>query len=253
MKVRSASPFTLRSVNLEQRVSEVRSQLQDRFPAGLERRLVPAAFIETREAEGSLFEFSGYAAVFDSPSEDLGGFTEIIKHGAFKGRTDDDVRLLINHDPNLLLARTISDTLRLKEKPEGLHVTADIADTQAGRDLKVLIERGDMSQMSFGFRVLEDSGDVDEDDNLIRTITKVRELFDVSPVTYPAYPETSIDRARIPESLSPPNPEPIAEADAQERSDTEAGTGADAGDEEGAPLLTAVQRSLRIRERALRL
>jgi HK97 family phage prohead protease len=236
-------------VNLEQRVSEARSALQTRFPAGLERRLVPAAYLETRNGEDSLFEFSGYAAVFDSPSEDLGGFTEIIKHGAFKGRTEDDVRLLVNHNPDLLLARTTSGTLRLKEKPEGLHVAADIADTQAGRDLRVLIDRGDMSQMSFGFRVLEDEWDVDEDDNLIRTITKFRELFDVSPVTFPAYPETSIDRANpavIPH-LSPPRPERSTEADAEERG-TEAGE-ADAGDEKATPLLDSTRRRLRIKER----
>lgn len=244
-------------MNLEQRVSECRSALRDRFPAGLERRLVPAAHLETRDAgDGSLFEFSGFAAVFDSRSEDLGGFVEVIKRGAFKDRTADDVRLLINHDPNLLLARTTSGTLELKEKPEGLHVVADIADTQAGRDLQVLIDRGDMSQMSIGFRVLEDSWDVDPEDSdrLLRTITKVRELFDVSPVTYPAYPETSIERGLIPAArdLSPPPSEPEAEADAKERG-TEAEE-AVAGDEtKGTPLLSAAQRSLRIRERALRL
>jgi len=242
--------------SLETRIAEARSQLVDRAPAGLERRLVPARFVETRDAEeGEGYELRGYAAVFDSLSEDLGGFREIIKRGAFKGplKNGDDVRLLVNHNPDLLLARTASGTLKLKEDPVGLLTDADVADTQTGRDLRVLVDRGDLNQMSFAFRVLEDEWDVDDEDNLIRTITKVWELFDVSAVTYPAYPDTTLEQPRstIP-NLSPTTPERTPQADAQERG-AQAGEVTGAGDEDTAPALTGVERSIRLRERKLRL
>jgi HK97 family phage prohead protease len=240
--------------DLSPRIAEARSALAERYPAGLERRLVPARDLETRDSAGDgLFEFRGFAAVFDSPSEDLGGFTEIIRRGAFKKVLGDDVRLLVNHNPDLLLARTTSGTLELSEKPEGLFAVADVADTQTGRDLRVLIDRGDLSQMSFAFTVLEDEWDTDEDDNLIRYINKARALFDVSPVTYPAYPDTSIEAPRslapfeVP-SLSPPESEHESEAHARELA-PEAEPGAVAGDETSAPLLSAAQRSVRLRER----
>ena len=244
-------------MELESRVREARSHLAERAPAGLERRLVPARFVETRDAEGDDqgYELRGYAAVFDKLSEDLGGFREVIKRGAFKPplKNGDDVRLLVNHNPDLLLARTASGTLALDEDPTGLRVSADVADTQAGRDLRVLVDRGDMDQMSFAFRVLEDEWDVDEEDNLLRTITKVRELFDVSAVTYPAYPDTSLEQPRslAPEDLSLTTPERSSPADAQERDDS-AEEVPGAGDEDELAL-TRAQRSIRLRERALRL
>ena len=90
-------------MDLESRVREARSHLAERAPAGLERRLVPARFVETRDAEGDDqgYELRGYAAVFDKLSEDLGGFREVIKRGAFKPplKNGDDVRLLVNHNP----------------------------------------------------------------------------------------------------------------------------------------------------------
>ena len=135
----------------------------------------------------------GHAAVFNVLSEDLGWFREKIDPGAFSASIgEDDVRALFNHDPNLVLGRNVSGTLRMTEDGVGLAIEVDPPDTQAARDVMVLIDRGDVSQMSFAFRVLEEAweyGEKGEPD--IRTLKKVR-LYDVSPVTYPAYPQTDV-------------------------------------------------------------
>lgn len=136
----------------------------------------------------------GHAAVFDSLSEDLGGFREKIAPGAFADAIQtDDVRALLNHDPNILLGRNRSKTLRLAEDQKGLAIEIDLPDTQAARDLSVLIARGDLTQMSFGFSVRPGGQEWAKDDNgaAIRTLKKVR-LFDVSPVTFPAYAATDV-------------------------------------------------------------
>lgn len=148
--------------------------------------------VEFRKKDENTMRFSGHAAVFDELSENLGGFREQIKRGAFKDVLEDDVRLLVNHDSNLLLARTKSGTLELSEKPGGLYVEADIDTRQSyAQDLAIAMERGDMSQMSFAFGSgVDDDWDEDEDGRLIRTIKRFKSLFDVSAVTYPAYPQT---------------------------------------------------------------
>jgi uncharacterized protein len=128
----------------------------------------------------------GYAAVFNSTT-DLGTFQERIAPGAFADVLEDDVRLLINHD-GVPLARTSNGTLTLKEDEEGLYYRGVLSDTQAGRDLYTMIQRGDISQSSFAFTIGEES--VDEDG--VRVIEKVSRLIDVSPVTYPAYQAASV-------------------------------------------------------------
>ena len=128
----------------------------------------------------------GYAAVFNSTT-DLGSFQERIAPGAFADVLDDDVRLLINHD-GVPLARTSNGTLKLKEDEDGLYYRGVLSDTQAGRDLYTMIQRGDISQSSFAFTIGEES--VDEDG--VRVIEKVSRLIDVSPVTYPAYQAASV-------------------------------------------------------------
>ena len=132
----------------------------------------------------------GYAAVFNSDSENLGGFIERIDPQAFDGVLEDDVRALINHDDNMILARTSSGTLNLSVDERGLSYEFEVPNTTYGNDLLVSVQRGDISQSSFGFSVAEDEwerGDVRR-----RTIKKVARLYDVSPVTYPAYPDTSV-------------------------------------------------------------
>ncbi len=135
---------------------------------------------------------SGYAAVFNSESEDLGGFTEFIEPGAFKeALKTSDTRALFNHDSNFVLGRESAGTLSLKEDSTGLHMDITPPDTQFARDLMVSIERGDINQQSFGFTVETDEW-TEKDKKVTRTIKKVGRLYDVSPVTYPAYPDTTV-------------------------------------------------------------
>lgn len=178
----------------------------------LERRAFVAEklLIETRDGGGPVLR--GHAAVFNSLSEDLGGYREQIMPGAFADAiASDDVRALFNHDPNFVLGRNRSKTLILAEDARGLAIKIDLPDTQTVRDLVVApIERGDVSQMSFGFQVRPGGQDWAKDDEgrVIRTLKKLR-LFDVSPVTFPAYPQTDIGvremRAFL-ASLVPPVP-----------------------------------------------
>jgi hypothetical protein len=142
--------------------------------------------------EGKKPKISGHAAVFDSLSENLGGFREKIDIGAFDDVLKDDARALFNHDRNFVLGRVGAGTLRLSVDDTGLKYEIDPPDTQAARDLMTSMERGDINQSSFGFIIDSDKWEEDEDGRTIRTITKVRELKDVSPVTYPAYTDTAV-------------------------------------------------------------
>lgn len=155
-----------------------------------ERRIIGG--LELREAGEGAPQLVGYAAKFDVWSEDLGGFREKIAPNAFDRalREAHDVRALVNHDPSLLLGRTESGTLRLSVDSVGLRMELDLPGTQVGRDTATSVGRGDMNQMSFGFRTLGDAWNL-EPTPAERTITDV-ELFDVSIVTYPAYPQTDV-------------------------------------------------------------
>jgi HK97 family phage prohead protease len=148
--------------------------------------------IETRQVDGKDTRvLVGNAAVFNRNSEKLGFFIERILPGAFDQVVNDDVRALFNHDPNLILGRNKAGTLRMNITDEGLAYEIDLPDTQTARDLAHSIERGDVSQSSFAFQVGEDRW-INEGDDEVREIVKVNRLFDVSPVTYPAYPDTSV-------------------------------------------------------------
>tara|TARA_R110000851_G_scaffold132737_3_gene267278 strand:+ start:1443 stop:2366 length:924 start_codon:yes stop_codon:yes gene_type:complete len=132
----------------------------------------------------------GYASVFNSMSEDLGGFREIIKPGAFTNAMNDDVRALYNHDSNYLLARTASGTLELWQDDKGLGYRFEMPNTSYGNDMLELFRRGDLSQSSFGFTVEKDSWKL-ENGQQVRYIESVSSLFDVSAVVYPAYVSSS--------------------------------------------------------------
>ena len=133
----------------------------------------------------------GYAAVFNSFSQPIFGFRETIKPGAFKKTIrESDVRALINHDPNYVLGRTSSRTLRLSEDEKGLRYIVTPPDTTFARDLVVSIKRGDITQSSFGFSVVKDHW-TGESPNMTRELLEVK-LFDVSSVTYPAYLQTEV-------------------------------------------------------------
>ena len=145
--------------------------------------------LELRQ-EGDENVVVGYGSVFNTLSNELGGFREIIAEGAFEGRLNDDVRFLINHE-GLPLARTTNGTLTLSTDERGLKYEARVANTSIGRDLVELMRNGTINQSSFAFVVEDDSWEVREGVN-IRTINKVSRLYDVSAVTYPAYEEASV-------------------------------------------------------------
>lgn len=163
----------------------------------------------------------GHAAVFNQLSVDLGGYRERIMPGAFTRHlgTNPDVRALFNHDPNIVLGRTRSKTLRLKEDDQGLQFDVDPPDTQAARDVMTSIDRGDIDQCSFGFYVRSqkwseepDPGDADGKRKMIVREIHDAEVFDVSPVTFPAYEGTDCNTRSlfpdgIPEEVSSHVPE----------------------------------------------
>jgi HK97 family phage prohead protease len=133
---------------------------------------------------------TGHAAVFDTPTDIGGWFKEVIAKGAFASAIGrDDVRALFNHDENYVLGRT-PNTLRLSEDDKGLAVEIDAPQTQLIKDMVLEpMKRGDLSQMSFAFQVTKEEWDESDPKYPTRTIKDVR-LFDVSPVTFPAYPTT---------------------------------------------------------------
>lgn len=132
----------------------------------------------------------GYAAVFDSYSEDLGGFIEIIKPGAFDDVLNDDVRAFYNHSDSFLLGRVSSGTLRVWADATGLGYEVKMPNTTYANDLIELMRRGDVNQSSFAFLVGRDRWEKRNGKN-VRIIEKVSRLIDVSPVVLPAYPAAS--------------------------------------------------------------
>ena len=156
----------------------------------MERRILDVESLEVRaDDEGKVKTIAGYAAVFDKLSVVMWGFREKIAPGAFRESLKEDVRALWNHDTNHVLGRTTAGTLRLDEDGHGLKVEIDPPGSAAG--FVESIERGDVSQMSFGFKVLEDRWDEDEEGQDIRTLLRVK-LYEVSPVAFPAYPDTEV-------------------------------------------------------------
>ena len=145
--------------------------------------------VEATESDG--MRFTGYAAVFNSDSEPL-PFIERIMPGAFKRslKARNEVKLFKNHNMDEVLASTRSKTLRLSEDSKGLLAEATLPDTTAGRDLAVLMKRGDVHSMSFGFSVPA-RGDSWSDDGMTRQLKEIR-LHEVSIVTgFPAYEATT--------------------------------------------------------------
>jgi hypothetical protein len=151
----------------------------------MERRCLPMS--ELRVAEDSP-KITGYAAVFNTWTNIGGWFRESIKPGAFaKTIREADVRALLNHNENYVLGRNKSGTLKLREDSKGLAVEIDPVDATWANDLMKSMRRGDVSQMSFGFTVNKEEIDAAKDERVLVDVS----LFDVSVVTYPAYPTTS--------------------------------------------------------------
>lgn len=150
--------------------------------------------VELRSAKLEGNTLKGYAAVYDSATDRAGADYEAIGQGAFDGVLERgaDVRMLVNHDPSKLLGRTASGTLRLRSDSHGLAFECDLPDTADGRDLKTLVERGDITGMSFGFIPGESVRTRAQDGRQLRMHTAVKQLLDVSCVTYPAYDGTCV-------------------------------------------------------------
>ena len=153
-----------------------------------EYRVLPTHF-EVRE-ENKEKKIYGYAALFDDPADEINGFIEKINPGAFVDAIkNSDTRALVNHNSEKVLGRLKSQTLKLKEDEKGLYYEIKPPNTTYANDLLESMNRGDIDQSSFQFTVdkeeWDESGDVP-----VRTIVKVAELFDVSPVTFPWYKNT---------------------------------------------------------------
>lgn len=157
---------------------------------------VPPAKIEMRgDAGKQQAVLIGYGAVFNKRSSNLGGFFEVISPGAFDDilKSGQDVRALFNHDASMLLGRASSKTLRLTADSTGLRYEIDLPDTQLGRDVRELVNRGDLNGSSFSFSIAPNGAAwEDASEGTVRTVTKVSRLYDVGPVTFPAYPDTTV-------------------------------------------------------------
>jgi hypothetical protein len=174
----------------------------------MERRLIATEL--RAAAAGDSRAIAGYAALFNTLSVVLWDFREEIAPGAFAGTLANDVRALWNHDVTQVLGRTTNQSLRLREDSIGLAFDLDLPDTQLGRDVYTLIARGDVTQMSFAFRMLPEGDEwrIDGAGQYIRRLLRV-DLVEISPVTFAAYPETSVDvrmalwgeRVQIPDAV----------------------------------------------------
>jgi len=156
-------------------------------------REIRAFAAELRVDDGDQPKIRGHAAIFNKLSSDLGGFKERIKPGAFKNALAiSDVRALWNHDPSIVLGRQKAGTLTLQEDEKGLYF--EIKPPTWAEGYLETIKRGDVTGASFAFVIAEggESWEQKSGEPSIRTITEVSELFDVSPVAYPAYPHTDV-------------------------------------------------------------
>ena len=150
-----------------------------------------AANFKTREEGDELF-IEGYFSVFDSPYEMYEDYTEIVRHGAFRDTlAKDDIRALINHDTTLVLGRTTAGTLELSEDERGLFGRVKVnRNDQDAMNAYARVQRGDVTQCSFGFDVEEFDTEV-ERGHTTAFLTRVK-LYEVSVCTFPAYTDTRI-------------------------------------------------------------
>lgn len=187
--------------------------------------------LEIREAhDGEPATISGYAAVFNSYSRDLGGFREIVEPGAFRETlaSNPDVRAALEHGNGLYtLGRTTNGTLLLKEDDRGLWYEVSLPDTQAARDTLALIKRGDINQSSFKFRVKDDTWQRDADGYPLRRLRAIDlQDGDVSPVSTPAYTATSVSaeaRSMVETMTHAPETQPDTTEELEQEQPTEAG------------------------------
>lgn len=175
---------------------------QPEIENGIERRFAPAG-LEVRQSETGGAMLHGYALRFNS-TYDMGWFTEEVSSTALQNANMEDVRVLFNHDPNQILGRTSAKTARVGVDNIGLWYEVDLPSSPNGENARVAVERGDVTQSSWGFTLRKDStgrrtGDKWEmrDGKEHRILTDVDTIFDSSPVTFPANPDTTIAKRSL--------------------------------------------------------
>ena len=174
--------------------------------------------MENAEYEGNTIR--GYAAVYNSDSEWMGGFYEQIARGAFDDVLDNDTRAYFNHDENLLLGRVSSGTLRIGTDARGLYYEVDLPNTSYANDLVELMKRGDVNQSSFAFLIERDRWE-ERDGKTYRIIEKVSRLLDVSPVSQPAYESATSELVTRNNTPISEGAEVEVQAEVEENSDIE--------------------------------
>lgn len=183
------------------------------------------AIVEKREFRMEEVQYEGhtirgYAAVYNSDSEWMGGFYEQIAPGAFDSVMDNDTRAYFNHDENLLLGRVSSGTLRIATDARGLYYEVDLPNTSYANDLVELMKRGDVNQSSFAFLIERDRWE-ERDGKTYRIIEKVSRLLDVSPVSQPAYPDATSELMMRKDTPESEGAEAEVKAEVEEVSDIE--------------------------------
>jgi HK97 family phage prohead protease len=150
---------------------------------------------ETRadEQDGKKY-IEGHAALFNEKTW-IGDFREYISPDAFSDVLEDDTRVLFNHDPSQILARTTNKTAEIKQDSKGLHFRFEVPNTTLGNDLYELVNSGIINQSSFGFTIKDEKWEKDAE-GTIREIIKIGRLYDVSPVSFPAYEQTDLSVAQ---------------------------------------------------------
>lgn len=160
----------------------------------IERRYITGDF-ELRAKDDGKKMLRGYALKFGVPY-DMGWFTEEISREALQDADLSDVRILLNHDPNIILGRTTAGTARIAIDDIGLYYEADLPESPNGENVRIALERGDISQSSWGFELKYGQNDTPDEwtrkeGKDYRVIRKVHRVFDASPVTFPANPDTT--------------------------------------------------------------
>ena len=154
-------------------------------------RYNPLSNVECRAEEGKM-SISGYAVRYGEPSQLIAGeFIEFIDKRAFDGVNLDETFLLYNHNSDYVMGNTRSGTLILENTEKGLFFSASLPNTERARETFELVKRGDVNGMSFGFTVNKDSWDVTKTP-IVRNVTEIGELLEVSVVPFPAYESTSV-------------------------------------------------------------
>lgn len=163
----------------------------DKYKDGERRFFTEPVQFEVRDGVADENVIEGYAAVFNKASEDFGGWSERIAPKAFDNVLGDNVVALFNHDNNLVLGRS-GVNVTLKQDETGLKYTIKLPDTTLARDLRQLIKDGIIHQSSFAFTVDEQEWRHVDGESSVRTIKKIKRLYDVSPVTTPAYRNATV-------------------------------------------------------------